>query len=120
MNETKTFISFSISICLFCSLPDRASCARVRQTWGILADCSEAARYCYPSLQTSLQPAANGPHLISCRICDVFIRYMVASCNCKVTLILTQKTHLLYKRGFFGALCEDFSDLKSPTSNQYI
>ena len=37
---------------------------------------------------------------------------MVASWACKVTLVLA------HKRGFLTAsLCEDFSDLTSPTSN---
>ena len=40
----------------------------------------------------------------------VYIWYLVASCACEVTLILTQKSRLC---GFF---CEDLSDLTSPTS----
>ena len=45
----------------------------------------------------------------------VYMLYMVFSWDCEVTVILTQKI------GFLSAsLCEDVSDLTSPTSNQYI
>ena len=45
---------------------------------------------------------------------DVYIWYFVASWACEVIVILPQNTHPS------ASLCEDFSDLTSPTSNQRI